>query len=157
MIIKYYNKFIKNIWKGMVDMTFNEILQSIGVNPDAPEWSRAKTQLYVNLGIDTEKVDCLGGQAVRFTQKSIRGTVKIGEREGVVFEISSGLMIVCPAVDDMPLTILVDRKLIRIVEAESKLLKSCVTVKTNDELYEFKVPKKQVATLEKMINKVRNK
>ena len=141
----------------MIGMTYFEVLQSLGMNADSPEWSRAKTQLFVNLGIDLEKTDCIGGQSVKFTQKSIRGTVKIGEREGVCFEISSGLLVVCPAADDMPLTILVDRKLIRVVEAESKLLRSCVNVKTNDDLYEFKVPKKQLGTLEKMINKVRNK
>ena len=141
----------------MISMTFDEVLQSLGLNSNAPEWSRAKTQLYVNLGIDSEKVDCMGGQSVKFIQKSIRGTVKIGEREGVVFELPNGLLVVCPAVDDMALTIFIDRKLIRVVESESKLLKSCVNVKTNDDLYEFKVPKKQIATLEKMINKVRNK
>ena len=138
-------------------MLFDELIQSLGAKPDAPEIKRAKTQLYINLDIDTEKLDCIGGQAVKFIQKTIRGEVEIGEREGYVFGISQGLLVVCPAVDDMPLTVLVEKKLIRVVESEAKLLRSCVIVKTNDELFELRVPKKQVETLERLVNKVRSK
>ena len=138
-------------------MLFDEVLEQLAVKADSPEWKRAKTQLYVNLGIDTEKTECTGGQAVKFIQKTIRGEVEIGEREGYVFALSNGLLVVCPAVDDMPLTVLIEKKLIRIVESEAKLLRSCVIVKTNDILYELRVPKKQVDTLEKLVNRVRNK
>lgn len=138
-------------------MSYEEILFSLGINTDLPEWKRAKTQLYINLDIDVEKLEFIGGKAVKFTQRSIRGEVEIGEREGVAFIYSGGLLIVCTAADDMPLTVLIARKLIRVVEAETKLLKACVIVKTNDDVYELKVPKKQVSELEKMINKVRSK
>ena len=137
-------------------MMFDEVLSTLGVKGDSPEWKRAKTQLHINLGVDTEKADFIGGQAVRFCQKTIRGAVEIGEREGFVFGMPGGVLVVCPAVDDMPLTVNIEKKLIRVVEAESKLLKASVNIKTNDDLYELRVPKKQVAALEKLVNKVRN-
>ncbi len=136
-------------------MTFEECLNAVGVNTSAREWQFAIKQIYINLSIDTQKLECLGAQGCRFAQKSIRGTVKISERDGYVVATTGGLLIVCPATDDMPVTIMLDRKLIRVVEAESKFLKSAVNVKTNDELYEFKVGKKQLGDMEKLINKVR--
>lgn len=140
----------------MIYMLLDEVLQSLGVKGDSPEWKRAKTQLYINLQIDTEKAEFFGGQAVKFCQKTIRGSVEIDEREGYVFTMPSGLLVVCVAVDDMPLTVVIERKKIRVVEAETRMFSAEVHVKTNDDLFELRVPKKQVGTLEKMINKVRN-
>ena len=132
-------------------MLFDEVLQSLGVKGDSPEWKRAKTQLYINLQIDTEKAEFFGGQAVKFCQKTIRGAVEIDEREGYVFTMPSGLLVVCVAVDDMPLTVVIERKKIRVVEAETRMFSAEVHVKTNDDLYEMRVPKKQVGNLEKMM------
>ena len=42
------------------------------------------------------------------------------------------------------------------IELIAILLKAAVIVKTNDELFEFKVPKKQLSAAEKLVNKVRN-
>ena len=137
-------------------MIFDEVMHQLGVNPEAHEWLFALKQIYVNLGIDKDKLNCLGGQQCRFAQKSIRGSSIISERDGYYIGTTGGLLIICPAINDMPITIMLDRKQIRVVEAESKLLKAAVIVKTNDELFEFKVPKKQLSAAEKLVNKVRN-
>ena len=106
--------------------------------------------------IDVDKLDYTKCFACRFTLKSGRNTVKISERNGYFIGATSGILIVCPATDDLPITMYVDKKTIRVVQSESKLLKAELSVKTNEEMYCFKGPKKLVADIEKQVNKIRN-
>ena len=49
----------------------------------------------------------------------------------------------------------VDKKAIRVVKAESKLMKSEVIITTNDDTYVFRSNKKGMQDIEKEVNKIR--
>lgn len=137
-------------------MTLEQVLRNAGANLDSQEWSFALKQVHLHVSVDETKMDCYGSYPCRFSQSTIRGSVIISERDGYVVGANGGILVICPAVNDMPVTIYLEKKVIRIAEAESKLLKFIVNVKTNDEVFTFRAPKKIGVDIEKLVNKVRN-
>lgn len=137
-------------------MQLLEVLIAEGsINIESQEWQRVIKQLHVQLSLDLDKLEFYKCYACKFTLKGNRNTVKIAERSGFFVSAKQGILILCPSTTDLPLTIFVDKKTIRVVEHDIKLLKAEVNVKTNDEVFCFKSGKKQVAEIEKEINKVR--
>ena len=137
-------------------MQFLEVLATDNsININSPEWQRVIRQLHIQLEVDIEKFDYYKCYACRFTLKANRNAVKISERAGYFISAKQGILIICPSTTDLPVTMFVDKKLIRVVTSESKLLKAELNVKTNDDTYSFKSSKKGIAEIEKEVNKIR--
>ena len=134
----------------------NEVLISEGsINIESQEWQRVIKQLHIQLPVDVDKFDYYKCYACKFALKGNRNTVKISERPGYFVSAKQGILVICPSTTDLPITIFIDKKTIRVVEHETKLLKAEVNVKTNDDTFAFRSGKKQVAEIEKEVNKVR--
>lgn len=58
---------------------------------------------------------------------------------------------------EMPITIIIRKQDIRVVEANASLFKASVRITDNNYEYEFKVSKKDISNIEKAINKTRNR
>ena len=125
------------------------------INIDSTEWQRVIRQLHIQMDVDVDKFDYYKCLPCRFILKTNSKSVKISERPGYLVSAKQGLLIICPSTTDLPVTIYVDKKLIRVVTAEAKFLKAEVNVTTNDETYVFKSNKKGVADIEKELNKIR--
>lgn len=125
------------------------------INIQSQEWQRLLKQVHIQLPVDVEKLEIYKCLPCRFTLKATRNTVKISERPGYFLSAKQGILVLCPSTTDLPVTLFIDKKAIRVVEHETKLLKAEVNVKTNDEVFSFKGPKKQCGELEKEVNRVR--
>ncbi len=125
------------------------------INLQAPEWQFAIKQMHIQMPVDVDKLNYTKCFPCKFTLKGNRNETKIAEKSGYFIGSSSGILVVCPATDDLPLTLFIDKKLIRVVQSESKFMKAELSVKTNEETFCFKGPKKVVADMEKEVNKVR--
>ena len=107
------------------------------------------------MDVDVESFDYFKCYPCKFTLKANRNSVKISERPGYFISARQGILVVCPSTTDLPVTLFVDKKLIRVVTSESKLLKSELNVKTNEDTYAFRSNKKGIADIEKEVNKIR--
>lgn len=137
-------------------MQLQEVLATeSSVNISSPEWQRALRQLHIQMPIDVDKLDYSKCIPCKFTLLGGRNDVKISERPGYFISSKSGVLIVCISTTDMPLTIFVDKKQIRVVQHESKFMKSAIIVKTNEDTYSFKAPKKVGEEIDKELNKMR--
>lgn len=137
-------------------MQIEELIRKMGQDPEDKKWQFALKHIYVNFPVDVKGLNCIEGYPCYFARYTITGRVDIGETEGFVIATDAGLLIICPAEDDFPVNEWVSKKLIRIVEAETKLFKAYVRVKTNDNVYSFRTDKKTVKDVERMANRVRN-
>ncbi|MBR1393007.1 MAG: hypothetical protein IJ561_04145 [Ruminococcus sp.] len=137
-------------------MQLLEVLKTeSSINIESQEWQFVLKQLHIQLSVDVDKLDYYRCYPCRFTLKANRNAVKISERNGYFLSAKQGILIVCPSTTDLPVTLFIDKKTIRVVQSESKLLKSEVNVKTNDETFVFRAGKKQCSEIEKEVNKVR--
>ena len=125
------------------------------INTDSAEWQRVLRQMHVQMTVDVDSFDYYKCYPCRFTLKANRNAVKISERPGYFIRAKQGIIVVCPSTTDLPVTLYIDKKLIRVVTSESKLLKSELNVKTNDDTYAFRSSKKGIADIEKEVNKIR--
>ena len=66
-----------------------------------------------------------------------------------------GAVLLAPSREELPLVATLGRKDIKSVEARNKFTKCIVTVRTNNHIYDFKLPKKEGADLEKQLDKAR--
>ena len=137
-------------------MDLLEVLKTeSSINTDSAEWQRVLRQLHVQMDVDVESFDYFKCYPCKFTLKANRNSVKISERPGYFISARQGILVVCPSTTDLPVTLFVDKKLIRVVTSESKLLKSELNVKTNEDTYAFRSNKKGIADIEKEVNKIR--
>ncbi len=137
-------------------MDLLEVLKTeSSINTDSAEWQRVLRQLHVQMEVDVESFDYFKCYPCKFTLKANRNSVKISERPGYFISARQGILVVCPSTTDLPVTLFVDKKLIRVVTSESKLLKSELNVKTNEDTYAFRSNKKGIADIEKEVNKIR--
>ncbi|MBR6873099.1 MAG: hypothetical protein IKN17_06305 [Ruminococcus sp.] len=125
------------------------------ININTPEWQRAVKQLHIQMEVDVDKFDYFKCYPCKFTLKANRNAVKISERPGYFLSARQGILVICPSTTDLPLTMFVDKKAIRVVKAESKLMKSEVIITTNDDTYVFRSNKKGMQDIEKEVNKIR--
>ena len=84
------------------------------------------------------------------------GLSEFSDKVGYLFGSKVGLLIICSNNNDFPIVDFIYRRDIRVVEADSKLFKALVRVKTNKNSHEFKVNKKQLSEMEKFINGIRS-
>ena len=137
-------------------MTLLEVLATDNsINIDSPEWQRVIRQLHIQMEVDVDKFDYYKCYSCRFTLKANRNATKISERPGYFISAKQGILVICPSTTDLPVTLFVDKKLIRVVTSESKFLKAELNVKTNDDSYCFRSSKKGIADIEKEVNKIR--
>ena len=125
------------------------------INIESAEWQRVIKQIHIQMTLDIDKLDCYKCLECKFCLKANRSTTKISERSGYFISAKQGLLVICPSTTDLPITMFIDKKQIRVVEHETKFLKGEVNVKTNEDTYCFRGGKKQVAELEKEVNRVR--
>ena len=137
-------------------MQIEELIRKMGQDPEDKKWQFALKHIYVNFPVDVKDMNCIEGYPCWFARYTITGRVDIGETEGFVITSDTGILVICPAEDDFPVNDWVSKKDIRIVEAESTLFKGYVRVKTNSDVYSFRVSKKIVKDVERMANNVRN-
>lgn len=125
------------------------------ISIESTEWQRVIRQVHIQMDIDVDKFDFYKCLSCRFILKTNSKSVKISERPGYFLSAKQGILVICPSTTDLPVTLFVDKKQIRVVTAESKFLKAEVNVTTNDETFVFKSNKKGVADIEKEVNKIR--
>ena len=125
------------------------------INIDSAEWQRVIRQLHIQMEVDVEKFDYYKCYPCRFSLKANTNSTKISERPGYFISAKQGILVICPSTTDLPVTLFVDKKLIRVVTAESKFLKAELNVKTNEDTYCFRSNKKGIQDLEKEVNKIR--
>ena len=137
-------------------MLLTEVLATeSSINIDSPEWQRVLKQMHIQMEVDVDSFDYFKCYPCKFTLKANRNTVKISERAGYFISARQGVLVICPSTTDLPLTMFVDKKQIRVVKAESKLLKAEVIITTNDDTYVFRSSKKGMHDIEKEVNKIR--
>ena len=137
-------------------MQLLEVLRAeSSINIDSAEWQRVLKQIHIQMEIDVDKFDYYKCLPCKFTLKANRNAVKISERPGYFINAKQGVSVICPSMTDLPLTMFVDKKSIRVVKAESKLLKAEVILTTNDDTYVFRSNKKGMQDIEKEVNKIR--
>jgi hypothetical protein len=120
------------------------------------EWERAVRQLHIQMSIDVDKLEFFKCIPCRFTLLGLRNEVKISERPGYFISAKAGILVVCVSTTDLPLTLYVERKVIRGEEHNKlKFMKAEILVKTNDESFVFKAPKKVADEIEKEVNRIR--
>ncbi|MBR4555462.1 MAG: hypothetical protein IKO27_07700 [Ruminococcus sp.] len=137
-------------------MELLEVLKTdSSINLDSPEWQRVLRQLHIQMTIDVDKLDYYKCLPCKFALKSINGSTKISDRPGFFLSAKQGMLIICPSTTDLPITMFIDKKGIRVVQSEIKLLKSEIDVKTNEDMFVFKSNKKGCQDIEKEVNKVR--
>lgn len=137
-------------------MQFEEVAKQVVGNIDTKAWQFALKHMYISFdAIDIKTAEFTSGYSCYFSKGSITGTAIINETEGYIFGSNLGLLIVCPMENDFPIVDFVNSKHIRVVEAESKLFKAYIRVKTNDNMYIFRVDKKKLSEIEKFVNKIR--
>lgn len=122
-------------------MTFNGIVSAIS-NSDFKN-------ILNNVPDEYTALDYISFYQVKYTKKSIIGNNKSSEASGYLLISNSGLLIIC-----LVITFIKIRD-IRLVQAESKMFKSIVKVTTNDMYYIFRVEKKEIDEIEKLISKLR--
>ena len=136
-------------------MNIEELLTSMSVDISSQEWKFALKNMYVNFSVDVKKLECIGGYECTFSRESVSGRKIIGDTDGYIICTNLGILVVCPKKDDFPVTAFISKKDIRVVEADTKFFKSFIKVKTNDDSYIFKIDKKQLKDLEKLVNKTK--
>jgi len=121
------------------------------------EWERAIRHVHIQMKIDVDKLDYSKCIPCRFTLLGGRNDIKISERPGYFISAKQGILVICTSTTDLPLTLFIDKKSIRVVQHESKFLKAEIIVKTNEDTYSFKASKKIGDEIDKEVNKMRGK
>lgn len=137
-------------------MQLEEILRTTNENIDSKDWQFALRNIYVNFVVDAKSLDCIEIYPCVFSKETITKSKQITPISGYIIGTTSGILVFCLRVNDFPVNAFIDKKTIRVVEAESKLFGAYVRIKTNDEVFIFKVDKKILSNVEKMVNKVKN-
>jgi hypothetical protein len=141
--------------KEVFTIKLEELLNQMGISTDATEWKFVLKHIAINFPVDVAKLDCISGYSCKFSHVSSQDVLQIDGKSGYVVGATAGLVVICPAVNDFPITAFVSKKEIRVIESESKMFKAFVRVKTNDDVYIFQCDKKQMKDLENLVNKVR--
>lgn len=136
-------------------MQLRVILEMNGADMSSREWQFAFNHIHTNFSY-IEKVEYIKAMPCFYSKGSIVGNLIVSEHQGYALSSESGILAICTAKDDFPVVEWIPKKDIRVVEAENKLFKAYVRVKTNDIVHVFRVDKKKMSELEKMVNEVRN-
>lgn len=130
--------------------------ENLNVNTDVPEWRSTILQMKVNMKLDPDTFECTGGMQCKVTMCNIMEEVIFSDREVYVFAYEKGFLILGPSKNELPLVAIINKRHIKSIESRTKFTKMIVTIKTDDNLYDFKTAKKDGSTLEKLANSLRN-
>ena len=130
--------------------------ENLHVNIDVPEWKSTILQMKVNMKLDPNEIDCTGGIQCKVTMCNIMEEVIFSDREAYVFSYEKGFLILGPSKSELPLIAIINKRHIKSIESRTKFTKMIVTIKTDDNLYDFKTAKKDGSAMEKLANSLRN-
>lgn len=137
-------------------MTLIESLTANSISLDSLEWSMTLKQARVRFPVDIDKINCIKAYSCVFTLENTIDSIKINNKQGFVIIADTGIAVLCPLINDFPITSYIPKKDIRVVESEVKLFKSMIRIRTNTEVYVFKCNKEDIKEIEKNINKIRS-
>lgn len=137
-------------------MKFEEIAKNVAGDISSKAWDFAIKHMYINFNaVNVKTLDFIDGYSCVFSKGTITGSLIVNDTPGYIFGSKLGILIVCPIENDFPIVDFISNKAIRVVEAERKLFKAYVRVKTNDNMYIFKTDKQNLSTIEKFVNRIR--
>lgn len=127
------------------------------ISKDDATWSFAFKQLAIQLNIKIDEIDCYDAFQCSFNYFDLRGNAQIDNRSGVLLCTEKGILVLSASSTEMPITMIIRKQDIRVVETNTSLFKASVRIIDNNFEYEFKISKKDVSNIEKAINKTRNR
>lgn len=114
-------------------------------------------QLAIQNNIKIDEIECYDAFQCSFNYFDLQGNAQINNRSGVLLCTEKGMLALSASSTEMPITIIIRKQDIRVVEANASLFKASVRITDNNYEYEFKVSKKDISNIEKAINKTRNR
>ena len=137
-------------------MTFEEISKAVVKDTQSESWQFAVKNMKVNFSkVNVSDIDFINAYKCSISRDTVSGISEFSDKVGYLFGSKVGLLIICSTNNDFPIVDFIYSRDIRVVEADSKLFKAFVRVKTNKNSYEFKVDKKQLSEMEKFVSSVR--
>lgn len=137
-------------------MTFEEISKAVVKDTQSKSWQFAVKNMNINFSkVNVNNLDFIGAYECSISRSTINGKSEFSDKAGYIFGSKIGLLIICSVENDFPIIDFIYSRDIRVVEANSKLFKAFIRIKTNENSYEFKVDKKQLSIIEKFVNSVR--
>lgn len=135
-------------------MNIEELLNNnLGIDTTQEIWVRAFRKFRIDTGEKVEQLECLEGYNCKITLRTNQGKDLVKGIQGCVIDTTKGLVVFGVQFKELPITLLIKGKSIRVLQISNKFLNTVGTVRTDDLVIEFTVPKKFSTQFEVMLSR----
>lgn len=128
----------------------------LGIDTDQDIWVSAIKKFKVDTGENLSALKCIGICSCKISTRTSKGDEVVKGISGCAAATDKGLVVLGVEEGKFPVTLLIKKNNIRVLQFNSKLLSATGTITTDSSVIEMVVPKKSASKLEVMLNKARN-
>lgn len=129
---------------------------NIGIDTDKDIWVSTIKKFKVDTGENLNALNCIEMCSCKVSTRTSRGDEVVKGLSGCAAATDKGLVVLGVEEGKFPVTMLIKKNNIRVLQFNSKLLSATGTITTDSSVIEMVVPKKSASKLEVMLNKARN-